>query len=100
MVEATYQRFLELTREPAAAAMLTLTEAIQAMQIVRPQSNGLPALLTEKEAIVYLRLNVDARDPAERLRNLVRRQRLPVVRRGRLLLFRRASVDEWLAKRK
>ena len=42
------------------------------------------------------RVTIDDRDPAERLRNLVRRQGLPVVRRGRLLVFRKAAVDQWL----
>jgi excisionase family DNA binding protein len=58
-----------------------------------------PTMMTEAEIIAYLRLGVDDRDPAERLRNLVRRQRLPCVRRGRLTLFRRAAVDAWLDKR-
>lgn len=60
----------------------------------------LPALLTPAEAISYLRLNVDQRDPAERLRNLVRRQGLPCIRRGRLLLFRRSAIDAWADGRK
>lgn len=55
-----------------------------------------PPLLTATETIAYLRLDADERDPAERLRNLIRRQRLPCIRRGRLLLFRRAAVDAWL----
>jgi hypothetical protein len=53
-------------------------------------------LLTRDEAIAYLRLDADNRDPNERLRNLVRRQGLPMIRRGRLQLFRRAAVDAWL----
>jgi hypothetical protein len=56
----------------------------------------LPELLTADETIRYLRLDADERDPAERLRNLVRRQRLPSIRRGRLLLFRRSAIDTWL----
>jgi hypothetical protein len=55
-----------------------------------------PEVMTAGDAIRYLRLDVDDRDPAERLRNLVRRQGLPVVRRGRLLVFRKTSVDQWL----
>jgi excisionase family DNA binding protein len=57
-------------------------------------------MMTEQETIAYLRLDTDHRDPAERLRNLVRRQGLPVVRRGKLRLFRRAAVNAWLEKRK
>lgn len=53
-------------------------------------------LLTPAELIAYLRLDADDRDSAERLRNLIRRQRLPVLRRGRLQLFRRSDVDAWL----
>lgn len=56
-----------------------------------------PELMTAPETIAYLRLDADDRDPAERLRNLIRRQRLPVLRRGRLQLFRRSEVDAWLA---
>jgi excisionase family DNA binding protein len=52
--------------------------------------------MTDAETIAYLRLDADGRDPAERLRNLVRRQGLPVIRRGRLRLFRRSDVDAWL----
>ena len=59
-----------------------------------------PPLLTVDDAIAYLRLDVDERDPRERLRNLVRRQRLPCIRRGKLILFRRESVDAWTAARK
>ena len=55
-----------------------------------------PEVMTAEDTIRYLRLDVDDRDPAERLRNLVRRQGLPMVRRGRLLLFRKAAVDQWL----
>jgi hypothetical protein len=55
-----------------------------------------PALMTAAEAIEYLRLNADERDPAERLRNLWRHHGLPRIRRGRLLLFRRSAVDAWL----
>lgn len=59
------------------------------------QPAELPTYLTATEAIEYLRLNTDNRDPAERLRNLVRRQGLPCIRRGRLLLFRRSAIDAW-----
>lgn len=59
-----------------------------------------PDLLTAGEAITYLRLDVDNRNPAERLRNLIRRHGLPAIRRGRLLLFRRSAVDAWLDGRK
>jgi hypothetical protein len=56
----------------------------------------LPALLTEGEVITYLRLDVDERNPRDRLRNLMRRQALPTIRRGRLQLFRKTAIDEWL----
>jgi hypothetical protein len=57
-----------------------------------PQS----ALLTPAELIVYLRLDAAGGNVAERLRNLIRRQSLPVIRQGRLQLFRRAAVEAWL----
>lgn len=77
------------------------TYLAECLAAVRDIPNGEPpAMMTEAETISYLRLDVDTRDPAERLRNLVRRQRLPSVRRGRLLLFRRAAVDAWLDRRK
>lgn len=53
-------------------------------------------LLTADETIRYLRLDADERNPAERLRTLIRRQGLPAIRRGRLLLFRRTALDAWL----
>ena len=52
--------------------------------------------MTAADVIDYLRLDADSRDPHERLRNLVRRQGLPMIRRGRLQLFRREAVDAWL----
>ena len=52
--------------------------------------------MTPEEAVVYLRLDTKPGDAHERLRNLIRRQLLPVVRRGGLQLFRRASIDAWL----
>jgi excisionase family DNA binding protein len=55
-----------------------------------------PDLLTPQEAIAYLRLDTDGGNPAERLRNLIRRQRLPVIKRGRLQRFRRTAIDAWL----
>jgi len=55
-----------------------------------------PEMMTQEDLIRYLRLGVDDRDPVERVRNLIRHQRLPVIRRGRLLLFRKTAVDEWL----
>jgi hypothetical protein len=55
-----------------------------------------PELLTPADVIAYLRLDADGRDPGERLRNLVRRQGLPMIRRGRLQLFRRSAIDAWL----
>jgi len=55
-----------------------------------------PELLTPQEAIIYLRLDADGGNSAVRLRNLIRRQRLPVLKRGRLRLFRRTAIDAWL----
>jgi hypothetical protein len=55
-----------------------------------------PEMLTQEDLIRYLRLDVDERDPVERVRNLIRYQGLPVTRRGRLLLFRKTAVDQWL----
>ena len=56
--------------------------------------------LTPEEAITYLRLDADKRNPVERLRNLIRRQGLPVIRRGRLQLFRKTAIDDWLDNKK
>lgn len=53
-------------------------------------------LLTAREVIAYLRLDAQDGNAGERLRNLVRRHRLPVIRRGRLQLFRKSAVDAWL----
>lgn len=58
-----------------------------------------PDLLTPQEAIQYLRLDAEPGDANERLRNLIRRHRLPVLRRGRLKLFRKESIDGWLSGR-
>jgi excisionase family DNA binding protein len=55
-----------------------------------------PELLTRAEIIEYLRLDTDDRNAAERLRNLIRRQGLPFLKRGRLFLFRKSAVDAWL----
>ena len=55
-----------------------------------------PEMMTQEDLIRYLRLDVDERNPVERVRNLMRYQGLPVTRRGRLLLFRKTAVDEWL----
>ena len=55
-----------------------------------------PEMMTQEDLIRYLRLDVDERNPVERVRNLVRYQGLPVTRRGRLLLFRKTAVDSWL----
>lgn len=65
----------------------------QAAASVQPVA---PELLTACETIKYLRLDVDDRNPGERLRNLVRRQGLPTIRRGKLRLFRRSAIDAWL----
>ena len=53
-------------------------------------------LLIATEVVEYLRLDVDGRNPLERLRNLIRRHGLPVIRRGGLRLFRRSELDLWL----
>jgi hypothetical protein len=55
-----------------------------------------PEMMTQEDLIRYLRLDVDDRDPVERVRNLIRHQSLPVIRRGRLSLFRKTAVDDWL----
>ena len=55
-----------------------------------------PDLLTVPEVISYLRLDTDGRNSIERLRNLIRRHSLPVIRRGKLRLFRRVAIDVWL----
>ena len=56
-----------------------------------------PEMMTQEDLIRYLRLDVDERDPVERVRNLMRYQGLPVTRRGRLLLFRKMAVDHgWM----
>jgi hypothetical protein len=55
-----------------------------------------PEMMTQEDLIRYLRLDVDERNPVERIRNLMRYQGLPVTRRGRLLLFRKTAVDQWL----
>jgi Helix-turn-helix domain len=60
----------------------------------------IPDLLTRDETINYLRLDVDDRNPKERLRNLVRRQGLPEIKKGKLRLYRRSAVDAWLSKTK
>ena len=52
--------------------------------------------LTASEVIELLRLGTDDRNPSERLRNLIRRHGLPVIRRGKLRLFRRSAIDAWL----
>ncbi|MGI8981629.1 MAG: helix-turn-helix domain-containing protein [Pirellulaceae bacterium] len=57
---------------------------------------NLPELMTPEETAAYLRLDAKDGNPKERLRNLIRRQRLPVASRGRLRLFRRTAVDAWL----
>jgi hypothetical protein len=56
--------------------------------------------MTRDEVIAYLRLDADERNPQERLRNLERRQRLPVIKKGKLRLYRRSAIDTWLDKRR
>ena len=63
---------------------------------VAPEEWQWPELLTASETVSYLRLNTDACNPLERLRNLIRRHGLPVIRRGGLQLFRRSEIDSWL----
>jgi hypothetical protein len=77
-----------------------LSECLLACPAPNAAPANYPPLMTADETMAYLRLNVDERDPAERLRNLVRRQRLPDIRRGKLQLFRRSAVDAWLERRK
>jgi hypothetical protein len=57
----------------------------------------LPELMIAGEVIAYLRLGAKGGNPAEQLRNLERRQGLPVLKRGRLRLYRRSEIDAWLA---
>lgn len=52
--------------------------------------------MTAAETITLLRLDAEPGDSGERLRNLIRRQQLPVLRRGRLQLFKREEIDAWL----
>ena len=59
-------------------------------------TTALPELLTPEECAAYLRLDAKGGKPLDRLRNLYRFQGLPVLKRGRLRLFRRAAVDAWL----
>lgn len=60
----------------------------------------IPEILTDLETIVYLRLDAKPGDAMERLRNLIRRQRLPVHQRGQTRWFRRSAIDAWLAASK
>jgi len=54
-------------------------------------------LLTREELVRLLRLDADRPGRAgDKLRTLIRRQHLPAIRRGRLLLFRRSEVEQWL----
>jgi hypothetical protein len=85
MTYTSFASFMEITTQPTS-------EHDAAPQHVQ----SLPELLTPAEAIEYLRLDADGCDAAERLRNLVRRQGLPVIRRGRLQRFRRSAIDTWL----
>lgn len=64
------------------------------------QAAKVAELMTPLETVVYLRLDdgCDEKQSLERLRNLCRRQRLPMLKRGRLRLFRRSAIDSWLEK--
>jgi helix-turn-helix protein len=53
--------------------------------------------LTAEEVIAYLRLDALGGNAKEHLRNLIRRQQLPVITRGRLKLFRRSAIEAWAA---
>jgi len=83
----------EVTTTPRAALAI-LGRLLAWTQDVAPFAP--PEMMTQEDLIRYLRLDVDERNPVERVRNLIRYQGLPVTRRGRLLLFRKTSVDEWL----
>ena len=63
----------------------------------QPAETPVPPIMNADDLITYLRLDAKQGDAHERLRNLIRRQKLPVIKRGKLQLFRRASVDAWLA---
>jgi hypothetical protein len=55
-------------------------------------------ILTKEDVIRLLRLDDGGGNAGERLRNLVRRQGLPVVRVGRMIRFRRSAIEKWLDK--
>jgi hypothetical protein len=55
-----------------------------------------PEMMIAPEVIAYLRLDADERDAVWRLRNLIRAHGLPVIKRGRLQLFRKSAIDAWL----
>lgn len=68
-----------------------------------PPTEAPTALLTPAETVAFLRLDVDddgqpVKDPFERLRNLHRYQSLPRIKRGRLIRYRLADLEKWLAK--
>lgn len=56
-----------------------------------------PDLMTLDELARFLRLDSDRPGkPANKVRSLVRRHALPVIRRGRLQLYSRSAILEWL----
>jgi excisionase family DNA binding protein len=57
-----------------------------------PLAPGASPYLTADEAAVYLRF-----PSVQALRNAIPRVGIPVVRRGRTLLFHRGQLDRWLA---
>ncbi len=57
---------------------------------------GFQPLMNDEDLIRYLRLN-NRPNPPEAVRNLIRRHKLPDLKRGHLRLFRRTDVDAWLA---
>jgi hypothetical protein len=72
------------------------TDHEHANGVTAPADRPTPELMTAPELIAYLRLDSDDRDAIWRLRNLIRGHRLPVIRRGRLQLFRKSAIDAWL----
>lgn len=79
MIEDNYRRFLELTGEPAAAALLTLAEAIE----------GKPAqtVLTVKEAAKAIGVSTDT------IYELCNQNRLKHQRVGRAIRIQPADLE-------
>jgi hypothetical protein len=79
-----------------ARQLQRIVDHVERLPTDRVAARPAPDLMTAAEIIEYLGLAIGGGNPAERLRNLIRRQSLPVIRRGGLQLFRRSIVDSWL----